>query len=61
MGRWLATEGAMCAPPSWWRVVSAARYLGVAPWELARQPTFWTDAAHEAMAAEAHAREVRNQ
>lgn len=31
--------------PDWWFLIRAARYLGVAPWDLARQPVFWMDAA----------------
>ncbi len=30
----------------------AARYLGVAPWELLRQPLVWTEMALAAQAAE---------
>ena len=26
-------------------LVRAAKYLGVAPWELAEQPTYWRDVA----------------
>lgn len=37
------------AIPHWFAQISAARYLGVAPWDLARQPTWWTEwsQAHE--------------
>ena len=48
----------MSAPPDWWRIVAAARYLGVAPWDLAQRPVFWVDVAHEAMSAEAHAADM---
>ncbi|MCX7669312.1 MAG: hypothetical protein N2439_04490 [Anaerolineae bacterium] len=41
--------------PDWWPVIQAARYLGVAPWELARQPVFWLNAALLAQGAEAEA------
>jgi len=37
-------------------LVKAARYLGVAPWELARQPAIWRDWALIAEEAEEHAR-----
>lgn len=44
------TRGQLGAPPSWYPVLRAARYLGVAPWDLARQPAAWL---HWALAAEA--------
>lgn len=31
--------------PDWWFLIRAARYLGVAPWELSKQPEFWMNAA----------------
>jgi hypothetical protein len=39
--------------------VKAARYLGVAPWELAEQPLVWTEWALAAEAAEAHVKRER--
>lgn len=41
--------------PDWYRLVRAARYLGVAPWELAGQPSVWMEWALCAEAAEAAA------
>ena len=35
--------------PAWYTLLRAARYLGVAPWDLAQQPVVWT---HWALAAE---------
>ena len=31
----------MGALPDWYPLMRAARYLGVAPWELLRQPSAW--------------------
>ena len=31
--------------PDWWFHLRAARYLGVAPWDLAEQPLFWRNIA----------------
>lgn len=41
--------------PSWYRLLKAAQYLRVAPWDLAKAPTFWVYAAEQAQTAEAHA------
>jgi hypothetical protein len=38
-------------------LIRAARYLNVAPWELARQPVWWTEIALAAEAAEVKAME----
>lgn len=45
--------------PPWYPLLSAARYLGVAPWVLAEQPITWLDRAKAAMSAEAHARQMK--
>lgn len=45
--------------PTWYRVVKAAKYLGVPPWELAQQPMAWVRMAEESQSAEAHAEAVR--
>lgn len=29
--------------PEWYPLIKAARYLGVAPWELLEQPAIWVD------------------
>lgn len=42
--------------PYWYRVVKAARYLGVAPWDLAAKPLAWTVMAETAQDAEAQAK-----
>jgi hypothetical protein len=36
-------------------LIAIARYLGVPPWELERQPQYWQSWAQTAMAAEAMA------
>lgn len=48
----------MGEPPSWYRLLKAAQYLGVPPWDLAHQPITWVDMAESAQDAEAHARAV---
>lgn len=50
----------MGSPPSWYRLLDAARYLGVAPWDLASQPIAWVHMAESAQDAEAHARAIHN-
>ncbi len=46
----------MGACPDWYPLVRAARYLGVAPWELAERPAAWQNWALTAEAAESEAR-----
>jgi hypothetical protein len=41
--------------PEWYPLIRAARYLGVAPWELQAQPIAWQDMALMAENAEAPA------
>jgi len=51
------------ACPPWYPLLRAARYLGVPPWELARQPVTWQRwalAAEEAEGAAARAARERN-
>ncbi len=43
--------------PEWYPLIRAARYLGVAPWELLNQPACWMHWALAAQAAEAEAQE----
>lgn len=42
------------APP-WYFTLRAAKYLGVAPWDLAERPVWWQEIALAAEAAEADA------
>jgi hypothetical protein len=42
--------------PEWYSLLKAARYLGVPPWELLRQPRVWYEMALAADAAEMAAR-----
>lgn len=41
--------------PTWYPLLKAAKYLGVAPWDLAKQPMWWTEIALAARGAEAYA------
>lgn len=43
--------------PWWYPLIVAARYLGVAPWELERQPIFWKRIALQAQRSENKAHE----
>lgn len=46
--------------PSWYPLLQAAKYLGVAPWELATKPQWWTSIALAAEAAETGAQKDRD-
>lgn len=46
--------------PPWYALIQNAKYLGVPPWELAAQPTFWQSVAQECQAAEHYADQERN-
>jgi hypothetical protein len=37
----------------WYRLIVAAKYLRVAPWDLAEKPYWWVEIAQAAMSAEA--------
>ena len=50
------TETAWC--PEWYAILQAARYLGVAPWDLIKQSVVWTDWALIAMSAEHDAQKI---
>lgn len=39
--------------PDWYLVLKVAKWLGVAPWDLARQPVAWFRMAMAAMTFEA--------
>ncbi len=49
------TEGDVGEPPDWYLLIRAARYLGVAPWDLAERSVVWRDWALIAESAEAEA------
>ncbi|MDW8006428.1 MAG: hypothetical protein RMJ05_06885 [Thermomicrobium sp.] len=49
----------MGEPPAWYRVIRAARYLGVAPWELLEREAVWFTWGLAAEAAEAKAERAR--
>ena len=46
----------MGAMPEWYPLARAARYWGVAPWDLAEQPQIWQERALIAENAEIAAR-----
>lgn len=50
----------MGEPPPWYRLLKAAKYLGVPPWELAGRPIAWVTMAEAAQDAEAHAQAVHD-
>jgi hypothetical protein len=45
--------------PEWYPLISAARYMYVAPWELLEQSAVWRDWALIAQSAEAYAQEEK--
>lgn len=49
---WVRMKGEMGEAPSWFNLIRAARYLHVPPWDLARKPIWWINAALATMAAE---------
>jgi len=55
------TEGAVGSPPSWYRLVQAAKYLQVPPWELAERPVWWVSVALESLSAENAAQRHHNE
>lgn len=52
----METSGEYGSPPTWYRTVKAAQYLGVAPWELEAQPYSWVLKAEVAQDAEERAK-----
>jgi hypothetical protein len=48
----------MGSVPRWYRLIKAAQYLGVPPWELSARPLTWVTMAEAAQNAEAHAKRV---
>lgn len=47
--------------PNWYGHIQAAKYLGVAPWDLLKQSVFWRDKAMLCMTAEHEAQEILKQ
>ena len=47
--------------PEWYGVMQAAKYLGVAPWELVERSIYWKDKALIAMSAEHWAADFKRQ
>jgi len=50
--------GQMGFCPDWYLVIQAAKYLGVAPWEMLEQSVWWRDRAFIAMTAEIQAKQI---
>lgn len=50
--RWMVTGGNIGHMPWWYPLIRAARYLRVAPWDLAKQPVVWRTWALQAEASE---------
>lgn len=52
----------MAEIPGWYRLIRAAKYLGVAPWELLERPDSWAwqEAAFIAEVGENEAQEIVN-
>lgn len=46
--------------PDWYTIIYAAKYLGVAPWDLLDQPSVWLEWALDAQSAETLASKQRN-
>lgn len=57
--RYLTTDGLMGEVPIWYSLISAAKYLGVPPWDLARRPVWWMNIALAAQSAESAASKQR--
>lgn len=57
--RYLRHNGQVGIMPDWYPLIRAARYLGVAPWELAQQWTGWMNRALVAESAEVDAENWR--
>ena len=45
--------------PDWYEAIAAAKYLGVAPWDLLEQPKIWRDWAMQGAGAEAQAQKSK--
>jgi hypothetical protein len=55
--QWLASDGKIGAPPYWYLVIRAAKYLGLSPAILLKMPAYWLYAAIEAESAEGKVQE----
>ena len=53
------TETAHC--PDWYATIQAAKYLGVAPYDLLEKGVIWRDWALKAMTAEHQAQKILEQ
>lgn len=52
IARYLNTDGATGSIPPWYRLIKAAQYLKVSPWDLAEKPYWWITRAEVAIDAE---------
>lgn len=59
IARWLNTDGEAGSLPAWYRLIKAAQYLRVSPWDLAVKPYWWITRAEAAMDAEERHRKYR--
>lgn len=59
--RFLIENGNAGELPWYYPLIKAARFMGVPPWELAKQSIFWQDAALQVEAADSNAQiAIRN-
>lgn len=47
--------------PAWYHLIQAAKYLGVAPWDLLERPQAWQGLAVSAMKSEAYAEKQKEE
>jgi len=52
IARYLNTDGAAGRIPAWYRLLKAAKYMGVSPWDLSEKTYWWVTRAEAAMDAE---------
>jgi len=55
----LGEETATAWCPDWYSLLQAAKYLGVAPWDLMERSVWWRDKAVIAASAEAQADDIK--
>jgi len=57
----LGTKGQYGKCTDWYALMQAAKYLGVAPWDLMKQSAWWRIKAHNAMTAEIEGKKIADQ
>ena len=60
IARYLNTDGEAGSLPTWYRLIKAAQYLRVIPWDLAEKPYWWITRAEAAMDAEERHRKFKS-